>query len=154
MVQSLNRQQELDGATAVASGKQRRRKETNGDGTSYIWRPGSKRKPCRSLLRASMTPKTAMRAPRSSKKLASGDSCPRVLFLKITKLPLGLKHKLLPNLCNNSKISKNKSCSKFKVLQLCFYHHTQIQFTFWNANLNSKMGHLKNYAFSNYFKFF
>ena len=49
-----------------------------------------------------------------------------------------LKFKLLPNLCNNSKISKNKSCSKFKVLQLCFYNHTQIRSTFLNANLNSK----------------
>ena len=55
---------------------------------------------------------------------------PRVLFTEITELPLSLNPKLLPNFHNNSKISKNKSCSKFKVLQLCFYNHSQIGSTF------------------------
>ena len=34
------------------------------------------------------------------------------LFIVFTKLPFDWKLKLLPNLCNNSKIFKNKSCSK------------------------------------------
>ena len=38
--------------------------------------------------------------------------------------------KLLSNFHNNSKISKNKSCSKSKVLQLCFYNHLLIQSRF------------------------
>ena len=55
---------------------------------------------------------------------------PRVLFTDITELPLAKFPKLLPNFHNNSKISKNKSCSKFKVLQLCFYNHSLIRSTF------------------------
>ena len=39
---ALRRRRELDGAMAVASGKQRRGKEKNGDGTSFVERPGSK----------------------------------------------------------------------------------------------------------------
>ena len=102
--------------------KQRRRKEKNGDVTSFKGRPGSKRKPRRGLLHASATPKTATTTRGSRKKIAGGDSCSLVLFILFTKLPFDLKTKLLPNLYNNSKISKNKSCSKFKVLQLCFYN--------------------------------
>ena len=79
---------------------------------------------------------------------------PRVLFNEITELPLALNPKLLPNLCGNSKISKNKRCSKFKVLQLCFYNHTQIRSTFWNASLKSKGDTLRIYPFSKYFKFY
>ena len=55
---------------------------------------------------------------------------PKTLFIEITKLPLVYFSKLLPNLYGNSKISKNKSCSKFKVLQLCLNNHTLIRFTF------------------------
>ena len=79
---------------------------------------------------------------------------PWVLFTEITELPLALKPKLLPNLSGNSKISKNKSCSKFNVLQLCFYKHTLSRSTFWNASLNSKGDTLRIYAFSKYFKFY
>ena len=145
---------ELAGAARWRREKQRRRKEKNGDGTSFKGQPGSKRKPRRGLLRASTKPKTATSAPRNQKKIADGDSCPMVLFPLITKLPLDLKPKLLPNLYSNSKISKNKSCSKFKVLQLCFYNHPLIRSTFWNASLNSKREYLKNHAFSNYFNFY
>jgi len=151
---ALGRRCELDWAMAAASGKQRRRKRDERRRPSYKGRPRSKRKPRCGLLHASTMPKTATNMPRSQRKIAGGDSCPMVLFPLITKLPLDLKPKLLPNLCNNSKISKNKSCSKFKVLQLCFYNHPLIRSTFWNANLNSKRGHLKNYAFSIYFNFF
>ena len=72
----------------------------------------------------------AMGAPGSLRKLAGGDSCPMALFAIITELPLDLNSTLLPNLCNNSEISKNKSCSKFKVLKLCFYNHPLIWSTF------------------------
>ena len=110
--------------------KQRRRKEKNGDGTSFKELPGSKRKPRRGLLHTSAKPNVAMNAPGSQRKVAGGDSCPMVLFPLITELPLVKFLKLLPNLYSNSKISKNKSCSKFKVLQLFFYNHTQIRSTF------------------------
>ena len=105
--------------------------QNDGDGVSaFKGRPGSKRKPRHGLLLTSVMPKTAPHAPGSRKKLVGGHSCPMVLFLKIIKLSLSLKHKLLLNLCNNSKISKNKSCSKFKVLQLYFYNDPLIQSTF------------------------
>ena len=58
---------------AAASGKQRRRKEKNGDGTSFKGRLGSKRKPHRGLLRASAKPKTATSAPGNQKKVAGGE---------------------------------------------------------------------------------
>ena len=65
-----------------------------------------------------------------------------------------------PNFTNYSQIfittqksPKNKSCSKSKVLQLCFYNHLLIRSTFLNANLKSKREYLKNHAFSIYFKF-
>jgi len=110
--------------------KQRRRKEKNGDGTSFKGRPGSKRKTRRSLVHASMKPNVATNTPGSQRKVDGGDSYPLVLFQQITEMPLVLFLKLLPKLHGNSKIFKNKSCSKFKVLQLCFNNHTLIQSTF------------------------
>ena len=110
--------------------KHRRRTAKNGGVVDLIAWLRSKKKPRHGLLHASATPKMATNAPRPQRKIASGDSCPILLFPLITKLPLDLKPKLLPNLCNNSKISKNKSCSKFKVLQLCFYNHPLIRSTF------------------------
>ena len=80
--------------------------------------------------------------------------CLLALFKVFTELPLAAFFKLLSNLYGNSKISKNKSCSKFKVLQLCFNNHTQIMSTFWNASLKSKGYTLRIYPLSNYFKFF
>jgi len=68
--------------------KQRRRKEKNGDVTSFKGRPGSKRKPRRGLLHASAKPNVATNAPGSQRKVAGGDSCPLVLFQLITELPL------------------------------------------------------------------
>ena len=112
-------------------GRKQRRKKNDDDGVSaFITRLRSKKKPCHGLHHASATPKMATTTTGSQRKLAGGDSCPTVLFNLFTKLPFILKSKLLPNLCNNSKISKNKSCSKFKALQLCFYTHTQIRSTF------------------------
>ena len=93
-------------------------------------------------------------ARRSQWKLAGGDSCLLALFQLFTELPLTLFLKLLPNLYGNSKISKNKSCSKFKFLQLCFNNHTLIRSIFKNASLKSKGDTLRIYPFSNYFKFF
>ena len=69
---ALVRRRELNRAVAAASGKQRRRKETNGDGTSYIRWPGSKRKLQRSLSRASAKLRTATRMLGTEKK-AAGD---------------------------------------------------------------------------------
>ena len=63
--------------------------------------------------------------------------CLLALFKVFTELPLASFFKLLLNLYGNSKISKNKSCSKFKVLQLCFNNHTQILSRFENASLKS-----------------
>jgi len=87
-------------------------------------------------------------------KLADGESCLLALFKIFTELPLASFFKLLSNLYGNSKISKNKSCSKFKVLQLCFNNHTQIMSTFNNARLKSKRDTLRIYPLSNYFKFY
>ena len=55
---------------------------------------------------------------------------PRLLFIEFTELPFAKIFKLLPKLHGNSKISKNKSCSKFKVLQLCFYNPPLIRSIF------------------------
>ena len=66
------RRQEWTTATANRGNE----KEENGDGTSYKRRPGSKRKPRRSLLRASTTPRAATAAPGSQKKLAVGEVSP------------------------------------------------------------------------------
>ena len=54
-----------------------------------------------------------------------GRWCPvaNLIFEVFTDLPLSSFYKLLSNLYNNSKISKNKSCSKSKVLQLCLNEH-------------------------------
>ena len=104
-------------------GRKQRRKKNDDDGVSaFKGRPGSKRKPPRRLFYANVKPG----ATGSPEKHAGGDSCPRLLFNVFTELPFAKFHKLLPNLHNNSKISKNKSCSKFKVLQLCFYNHPLI----------------------------
>ena len=86
-------------------------------------------------------------------KLAAGESCLLALFKVFTELPLASFFKLLSNLYGNSKIFKNKSCSKFKVLQLCFINHTQIMSTFKNTSLKSKGDTLRIYPLSNYFKF-
>ena len=76
------------------------------------------------------------------------------LFKLFTEMPLASFLKLLSNLYGNSKISKNKSCSKFKVLQLWFNNHTQIMSTFKNASLKSKGETLRIYPLSKYFKFY
>ena len=86
--------------------------------------------------------------------MAGGKSCLLELFKQITELPLTQFLKLLSNLYGNSKISKNKSCSKFEVLQLFFNNHTQILSRFENASLKSKGDTLRIYPLSNYFKFY
>ena len=70
------------------------------------------------LAHASVKPRAATGATGSLEKDAGGGAVAMALFHLFTKLPFIFKAKLLPNLFNNSKISKNKSCSKFKVLQL------------------------------------
>ena len=66
-----------------------------------------------SPARRQRRPRARLEAERSSSAMRC---LPRALFIVFTILPLGSKSKLLPILYNNSKISKNKSCSKFKVL--------------------------------------
>ena len=89
-------------------------------------------------------------------RLEAGRSSPTVrvcllaLFQLFTKLPLASFIKLLSNLYGNSKISKNKSCSKFKVLQVCLNNHTQILSRFENASLKSKGDTLRIYPLSNF----
>ena len=80
--------------------------------------------------------------------------CLLALFKVFTELPFASFLKLLSNLYGNSKISKNKSCSKFKVLQLCFNNHTQILSRFENESLKSKGDTLRIYPLWNYFKFY
>ena len=80
----------------MASGKQRRRTAKNGDGEGLIARLRSTRKPCRSLLHASVEPKRATSAPGSQKKIAGDDNCPMALFAIITKLPLVLNSQITP----------------------------------------------------------
>ena len=72
---ALRRTRKLDGATAAASGKQRRM-EKNGDGEDLITWLRSKKKPRRSLLHASAKPNMATSAPGSQRKLADGEVSP------------------------------------------------------------------------------
>ena len=94
--------------------------EENGDGVGFIAWPRSTEKPRSSLPMLVRS----RRWPRA--RLEDDGSLPSVrcrllaLFPLITELPLDPFFKLLPILYGNSKISKNKSCSKFKVLQLSF----------------------------------
>jgi len=128
--QTLNRRRGLNGAAAPALGKQRKRAAKNGDDADLIARPGSKKKPRRAFTAPARSQGWPRRRPERIRSSPAMRCLPRALFIIFTKLPLGLKSKLLPNLCNNSKISKNKSCSKSKVLQLCFYNHPLIWSTF------------------------
>ena len=52
--------------------------------------------------------------------------CSILIFEIFTELPLSSFYKLLPNFLKKLKISKNKSCSTFQVLQLCLNGHFQI----------------------------
>jgi len=69
---------------------------------------------------ASAKPRAATGATGSQEKDAGGDSCPTALFNIFTKLPFDLKSKLLPNLCNNSKIPKNKVVQNPKFYNFAF----------------------------------
>ena len=101
-----------------------------------------------------MKPRAATGASGRPEKDAGDGAVVVTLFTIITELLFILKSKLLPNLHNNSKISKNKSCSKFKVLQLCFYNHPLIRSTFWSANLNSKGDTLSTFRLFKLLQFF
>ena len=146
---------ELDGA-----GRRWWEKQRSGNGWGRRRRPGFIVRPRNTETTRSSLPMPAQsrRWPRA--RLEDGGSSPTVragllsLFTIFTELPLDPFLKLLSNLYGNSKISKNKSCSKIKVLQLWFNNHTQIMSTFWNASLKSKGDTLRIYPFSKYFKFF
>ena len=128
--------------------------EENGDGVGFIARPRSTEKPRSSLpmlVRSRRWPRARLEDGGRSPTVRCR---PLVLFTIFTELPLDPFFKLLSNLYGNSKISKNKSCSKLKVLQLCFNNNTQIMSTFWNTSLKSKGNTLRIYPFLNYFKFY
>jgi len=71
----------------MATGKQRRRVEKNGDGEVLIERLRSKEKPRRDLSHASVKPRVATGVTGSQEKHADGDSCPRLLYNVFTELP-------------------------------------------------------------------
>ena len=73
MVEALRRRQTHDGAAAMATGKQRRRVEKNGDSEVLIERLRSKEKPCRSLSRANAKPRAATVASGSRRKTIDGE---------------------------------------------------------------------------------
>ena len=133
-----------DGTGSPEMSKVTGRKQSNGKEErrrlqSFKGWPGNSRKLRCGLHRASATPKRPRpRLERRRKKRRQcsfgGEHCSH----KLQKCHSPKIHKLLSNFHNNSKISKNKSCSKSKVLQLCFWNHIQIHSTFWNSNLNSK----------------
>ena len=148
-MKALWRWQKLNGVGRWWREKQRKRKGEDDGDTGLITRLRSKKKPRHGLHRASAMLRTATRAPGTEKKATVDEVASTALFPIFIESPFAKIFKLLPNLCNNSKISKNKSWSKFKVLQLCFYNHPLMRSTFWNASLNSKRGHLKNFTFSN-----
>ena len=98
--QAIKGGQEARGSCAVAFTAPARRP----DGHARDWKPTEARRQCS----------------------FGGGHC----SLKLQKCHLPKIHKLLSNFHNNSKISKNKSCSKSKVLQLCFYNHLLIRSRF------------------------
>jgi len=65
MTEALRRQHGLAGVERWRREKQRRKNEKNGDGTSFIGRPGSKQKPHRDLAHASVEPNAATSVPGS-----------------------------------------------------------------------------------------
>jgi len=111
-----------DGTSATE--QQRRHREKQGR------RKGEERRR-RELYRAARKQEETTQQPsRASAKLKMATGTTGSRRKVITELPLDLNHKLLPNFYGNSKISKNKSCFKSKVVQLCFNNHTQIMSTF------------------------
>ena len=117
---------ELSGDVGKSRGEETKK---NGDGAGFIARPGSKEKPRSGLpmpARSRRWPRARLEAVGSSLTVRCR---PLSLFTLLTELPLDPFFKLLSILYGNSKISKNKSCSKLKVLQLCFNNHTQIMST-------------------------
>ena len=102
----------------MATGKAEQGKtETNGDDGGWLYRAAKAQGgDTQWLAHASTKPRAATGATGSQEKDVGGAVRRRALFTIITELPFVLKSKLLPNLYNNSKFSKNKSCSKFKVL--------------------------------------
>ena len=116
----------------MATGKAEQGKtETNGDDGGWLYRAAKAQGgDTQCPAHASVKPRAATGATGSQEKDTGGRAVVMALFHLITELPFVLKSKLLPNLYNNSKISKNKICSKFKVLQLCFYNQPLIRSTF------------------------
>ena len=103
----------------------------NGDCTCFIGRPGSKEKPRRGLSHASAKPRAATVTSGSRRKIVDGELASAVTVHQNYQTAIRFKN---PNYSQiyvtTQKSSKIKSCSKFKVLQLCFYNHTQILSTF------------------------
>ena len=73
MLEALRRRQTHDRAATMATGKQRRRVEKNGDGEVLIEWLRSKEKPRRSLSHASAKPRAATVASGSRRKTVDGE---------------------------------------------------------------------------------
>ena len=93
---TLRRRHRLDGAMAVASGKQRRRMAKNGDGEGHIARLRSTRKPRRSLLCTNTKPKTATSAPGNQKKVTGGEVSSAVTVHQNYRIATRFKFQITP----------------------------------------------------------
>ena len=111
------------------------RKESRRRRRSFIARPRERGNDTQRPSHASTKPRAATGASRRPEKGRRRWGSGHALFTRITELPSVLKFKLLRNFLKKLKISKNKSCSKTKVLQLCLNEHFQILPPFWNLNL-------------------
>ena len=92
----------------------------------------------RQLMHELGTKLAACQRARKRRKTIGGDSCVApaasrevalgfvLIFELFTEFPLHLFCKLLTIFLKKLKISKNKSCSTFQTLQLCFNEHFQI----------------------------
>ena len=132
-------------------GKTEWRKKNERRHQGLIARPGARGLDTQSAPRASAKPRAVADAPGRPEKGRRRWGGGRALFTRITELPSVLKFKLLPNFLKKLKISKNKSCSTFQVLQLFLNEHFQILPPFWNLNLGCIWAFE---SFQNYSKFY
>ena len=123
---ALRRQEKLAGVETAASGKQRERKKRQRGRLGLISRPGAHGIDTQRAPHASAKPRAVAGAPGRPEKGRQRWGGGRALFTRITELPSILKFKLLPKFLKKLKISKNKSCSTFQVLQLCLNERFQI----------------------------
>ena len=111
--------------------KNREKRKSDGDGVSaFITRSRHTETTPSSFSTLARCRRQPPRRLEDDRRSPTVNWLPRLLFIEFTELPFVKIFKLLPKLHGNSKISKNKSCSKTKVLQLCFYNQPLIRSTF------------------------